>query len=78
MFCARIAHFEERREVYHGREMVAHFAIAGGSFSRADEFETRLRFVAAPEVDPSVAIPGLAIAVTAGVLLWERIRRRSK
>jgi len=41
---------------------------------------TKLAFATpvAPEVDPSVAIPGLAIAATAGVLLWERIRRRSK
>ncbi len=33
---------------------------------------------AAPEVDPSVAIPGLALAAAGAVLIWERIRRRSK
>ncbi len=33
---------------------------------------------AAPEVDPSVAIPGLALAAAGAVLVWERIRRRSK
>ncbi len=34
--------------------------------------------VAAPEIDPSVAIPGLALAATGAVLILERIRRRRK
>ena len=31
-----------------------------------------------PEIDPSVAIPGLALAATGAVLILERIRRRRK
>jgi hypothetical protein len=34
--------------------------------------------VSAPEIDPSLGIPGLALAATGAVLVWERIRRRSK
>jgi hypothetical protein len=30
----------------------------------------------APEMDPKLAIEGLAVAGTAAVLLWERIKRR--
>jgi hypothetical protein len=33
---------------------------------------------AVPEIDPSVAIPGLALAATGAVLILERIRRRRK
>lgn len=32
--------------------------------------------VAAPEIDPRLAIEGLAIAGGAAVLIWERMRRR--
>ncbi len=34
--------------------------------------------VAAPEIDPSLAISGLALAATGAVLVFERIRRRRK
>ena len=33
---------------------------------------------AAPEIDPSVAIPGLALAGAGAALIFERMRRRGK
>ena len=34
------------------------------------------QYVDAPEVDPALAIVGLAAAGTAAALIWEKVRRR--
>jgi hypothetical protein len=53
--------------------LAAHAAFAQVSTSAAAL--SRPRPFAAPEIDPRLAIEGLAVAAGCAVLLWERIRR---
>jgi hypothetical protein len=60
--------------------MVSHLAFAdedhGHRRGNRDPFPYFGPVAAAPEIDPRLAIEGLAIAGGAAVLIWERMRRR--
>lgn len=57
---------------------VAHLAFADQDGDRTPARETHRSDtpVGAPEIDPRLAIEGLALAGGAAAILWERVRRR--
>ncbi|WP_425158512.1 hypothetical protein [Candidatus Binatus sp.] len=57
--------------------MVSHLAFADDDHGhRRGNRDPFFGPVSAPEIDPRLAIEGLAIAGGAAVLIWERVRRR--
>jgi len=48
-----------------------HFA-----FAKSHDHDLRHHLIAAPEIDPQLAVEGLVVAGGLAVFVWERIRRR--